>query len=420
MSILHTDILRAYSSVVFFYNIYILFLILFIIFAIIILTNFNIKEATVMKRTVRNCLITCAVILLILLVLTVLEIRCFACLPHVSREGAAHWQGGKLHVCVNNFPDKAFRLFLRNNYCTNGRNALSRDQIDAITEMDCSGIGAKSLKGIEHFTSLEKLNCADNELEALSVKKLSKLSALNCSNNQLTDLSLYHNSCMKILNCSNNQLTGLGITNLKNLTSIDCSHNHLSHTFLFSDLGPSLNHLDCSYNSFDNIGLDRLGQLTDFNISPQNTTVSYREEYGYRPINAITKNRLVSAVTSDGTRLSVSADIQARYFLPKSYNDSVHLTINVKVGSRTVTMDVYEDMECSHQYPHRVFLPTYCIHCGDRIMIYGSWWVRLIRWVLPVSCVMALGAVIYLRRRKAKGKDWDVVMNVPDRETYVN
>lgn len=369
-----------------------------------------------MKRLAIKWLIAAAVILLVALGLSAFEIRCFGCVPQFNRDIVAHLHDNDLHICVNNFPDKNFRRFILDTYCTDGRNVLSRKQLASITEMNCSGIGANSLKGIEHFTALQKLDCSDNHLETLDPKYMSNLTELDCSNNRLKSLSLYYNRQMQVLNCEHNELTSLSITYLKYLTSVDCSHNYLSNVFLFSDLGDTLTSLDCSYNHFENLGLDRLEKLTDLSISPQNITMSYREDWGVKAVTAYshTKNRLLSAVTSDGTSLSC---YEEKYYLPKGIHDSVLWTVRVAVGSRTAEMQVYSVMKCAHQYDFRIFIPAKCEHCGETMRTSNSSWVRIFRWAFPLGCLLLLFVIFYLHRRKAKGKDWGEVTNIQIHDT---
>ena len=77
-------------------------------------------------------------------------------------------------------------------------------------EIDCGYKNLTSLKGVEQFTNLERLNCQDNELTNSLSAELSHNTALKelvChSNHNLTTLDLSANTALEtleVLNCSN-------------------------------------------------------------------------------------------------------------------------------------------------------------------------------------------------------------------------
>lgn len=86
---------------------------------------------------------------------------------------------GEIALSAENFPDDNFRDYLRETFDTDGDGIINTDVI----EIDCSGRGIQSLKGIELFTELEKLNCANNQLTELDTSKNTKLTELDCSGN---------------------------------------------------------------------------------------------------------------------------------------------------------------------------------------------------------------------------------------------
>ena len=83
-----------------------------------------------------------------------------------------------------NFPDEEFRRFLKECCDKNGDGKLDVD----IKNMTIpTSYGIKSLKGIEFFEDLEKLDCHDIGLTTLNVGKNFKLKELDCSQNQLIE-----------------------------------------------------------------------------------------------------------------------------------------------------------------------------------------------------------------------------------------
>ena len=95
---------------------------------------------------------------------------------HYNSSGPA----GEIALSAENFPDDNFRDYLRETFDTDGDGIINSADVTAI---DCSGRSIQSLKGIELFTKLEKLNCANNQLTELDTSKNTKLTEVDCSGN---------------------------------------------------------------------------------------------------------------------------------------------------------------------------------------------------------------------------------------------
>ena len=87
---------------------------------------------------------------------------------------------GEIALSAENFPDDNFRDYLRETFDIDGDGIINSADV---IEIDCSGRGIQSLKGIELFTELEKLNCANNQLTELDTTKNTKLTEVDCSGN---------------------------------------------------------------------------------------------------------------------------------------------------------------------------------------------------------------------------------------------
>ncbi|MEW4923671.1 T9SS type A sorting domain-containing protein [Algibacter sp. 2305UL17-15] len=126
-------------------------------------------------------------------------------------------------------PDVNFEQALINlGYDTNGLTGNIRlYDAEAVEVLDVESNSIQSLQGIEGFTNLTLLFCADNQLSALDVSNLTNLQALNCSNNQLTDLDLSQNSNLSALSFASNQLTNIDLSNNNNLSELYCANNQL-------------------------------------------------------------------------------------------------------------------------------------------------------------------------------------------------
>lgn len=173
-----------------------------------------------------------------------------------------------------------------------------------------------SLTGIEYFKELEKLDCTENELEALDVSKNTKLKELYCCFNQLTtldvsankeleildcgyiwclaDLNISDNPKLKELYCDYSALTSLKPLNCPELVSIICQENELEELDISNNLkleeltcwknnltsldvsnNKKLTYLDCSYNRMKSVndvkGLNEDGRVSfeTFEFNPQ-------------------------------------------------------------------------------------------------------------------------------------------------------
>ena len=91
-----------------------------------------------------------------------------------------------------NFPDAAFRT-VASGFDKDGDGTLSQEEIAEVTSIKASGKGISDLTGIEHFTALQALEVADNQLTSLNISALTKLEMLWADNNKLTTLDLSAN-----------------------------------------------------------------------------------------------------------------------------------------------------------------------------------------------------------------------------------
>lgn len=110
-------------------------------------------------------------------------------------------------------------------------------------------------------TALSSLWCYGNQLSSLDTSTLSKLSSLRCFNNQLTSLELSNNIDLTYLSCGLNQLTSLNLSNNFSLTLLSCPSNQLQSLDISST---SLTYLGCDINELDTLDV-RNGNNSSFN-----------------------------------------------------------------------------------------------------------------------------------------------------------
>lgn len=190
-------------------------------------------------------------------------------------EAAAGAQSASgVSISAENFPDEAFRNYVSANF-DDGDGILSDTEISAVTAINVNGKGIKSLKGIEYFTALTKLDCNNNFLTELDVTQNTALTELNCENNRLSAFDVSNNTGLKELNCHENQITSLDLSNCTRLAYLDCCQNKLTNLEIKQCTG--LTYLECEENditSLDLSGLSALAQLNCYNCLIESLDIS--------------------------------------------------------------------------------------------------------------------------------------------------
>ena len=119
------------------------------------------------------------------------------------------WAGDVL-INETNFPDANFRAWaLSQDFGADG--VLTDAEVLDVTSMNVFKKGISSLKGLEHFSFLEVLNCADNKLQELDVSKNYYLKELRCDSNELTALDVSKQLDLRRLSCFKNHFKGAGL-----------------------------------------------------------------------------------------------------------------------------------------------------------------------------------------------------------------
>ncbi|TFH22775.1 MAG: hypothetical protein E4H10_13170, partial [Bacteroidia bacterium] len=109
-----------------------------------------------------------------------------------------------------NIPDQCFiDALIRAGVDTNGDELISYEEAEAIEKLITYGGCITDMRGIEAFTNLKHLDCAENQIEELDLSSLPKLEFLNCTVNKLSSLDLTHNPLLDTLLCGINELSSL-------------------------------------------------------------------------------------------------------------------------------------------------------------------------------------------------------------------
>ena len=169
-------------------------------------------------------------------------------------------------VAINekNFPDPVFRKYVSDTFDTNGNGYLSKDEIAAVTKIEVYNKDIYDLTGVEYFTDIELLNCANDKVTKLDVSRNTKLKELALPNNQLTSLDISNNTELIKLNCYNNKLTALDLSNNTKLEELYCGSNRL--TELDVSKNTELTRLDCYTNKLTALDVSNNAKLKILNF----------------------------------------------------------------------------------------------------------------------------------------------------------
>ena len=118
--------------------------------------------------------------------------------------------------------------------------------INTLTTLDVSFLNILDLTGIEDFTSLQNLDCSNNQLTNLNVTQNAALVELWCGYNQLNNLNISQNDALEVLNCWNNQLTSINTNQNPNLAQFYCDFNQITALDVSQNL--ALINFTCSSN----------------------------------------------------------------------------------------------------------------------------------------------------------------------------
>ncbi len=153
------------------------------------------------------------------------------------------------------FPDEYFRNWILSQEYGKD-NVLTTREISNITFINISKLGIQNLQGIEYFTALQSLLCANNQLTSLEVSQNTALKELDCDYNHLTSINVSQNRYLTNLSCNGNQLTSIDVSHNTRLTDLSCAGNQL--TSLDFSQYMSLTRLYCHHNQIKGEGMDTL------------------------------------------------------------------------------------------------------------------------------------------------------------------
>ena len=261
-------------------------------------------------------------------------------------EAAAGAQSASgVSISAENFPDKAFRNYVSN--FDDGDGILSDTEISAVTAIKVNRKGIKSLKGIEYFTALTKLDCHENQITSLDLSSCTRLAYLDCCLNKLTNLEIKQCTGLTYLECDENDITSLDLSGLSALAQLNCCNCLIESLDISGCVG--LKDLNCGYNYIETLDLSDCTTLESIGCGDNELTdldvrgcARLKELYCYdNQLTALdlSNNFLLETLECNGNKL-ISLDVSSCQKLKEldCYNNSI---TSLDVSSNTKLAKLY-------------------------------------------------------------------------------
>ena len=133
------------------------------------------------------------------------------------------------YIAINeeNFPDKNFRDYVAEEWDKNHDNRFSPSEIANAKWITCDNKSIDSLKGIEFFTEIWRLDFYYNNVKTIDLSHNKKLSYINCHHNQLRELEVSGLPLLETLYCTSNNLQSIKVSENKQLKDFYCNENSI-------------------------------------------------------------------------------------------------------------------------------------------------------------------------------------------------
>ena len=244
----------------------------------------------------------------------------FTFLPFSAFAAGGTHAGSTIELSSSNFPDDAFREYLKK-FDVNHDRKLASAERNAVKEIDVRSKNISNLYGIQFFPNLKSLICSNNQLTSLDVHENTALEYLACTQNKLTSLDVSNNTALDELYCYRNQLTSLDVRQNTALKTLCCYQNQL--TSLNVSKNAELEVLWCYENpltSLDvrqNTQLKVLGcrenQLTSLDVS-QNTALEYLACRQNKLASLDVSQTAVTTLDASGNQIDINVEETPRTF----------------------------------------------------------------------------------------------------------
>lgn len=169
----------------------------------------------------------------------------------------------------NNFPDKIFREFIKKKADKDGDGILSKQEIEDCQMIMSSddgqqhgiliGKGVTSLKGIEFFTNLKRLDISEDNLTELDLSHNEELEYLQLYRTKLTSLDLSHNRKLQKLWLTYGEMTQIDLSTNTELKDLSISFVPINEIDLNNN--KKLQRLEISVTNLEKIDLSKAPEL---------------------------------------------------------------------------------------------------------------------------------------------------------------
>ncbi len=184
---------------------------------------------------------------------------------------------------------------------TNNDGEIQVSEAEAVEVFFPRGFGILSMEGIEAFTNLKQMNCAQNSLTTIDLSQ----------NVLLEDLAIYFNV-----------LVELDVSVLPNLKTLDCDFNDL--TSLDVSQNPNLERLDFPFNNITSIDISQNPALISFDADSNGLTFLDFSQNPNLEVLSIESNELSTIDFSANPLLRV-VDLHDNNFTELDLSDNTNL-----------------------------------------------------------------------------------------------
>lgn len=170
---------------------------------------------------------------------------------------------------TQDFIDEGFKAYVLETFCHN-REFIETSDVDHIVLLQLANHQYSSLKGIEHFASLEELDCSSNQLIELDISNNHQLRTLNCGFNRIRNLDVSQNTMIAKLDCYWNIISELHVDQNEHLQELNCSYNALFDLNL--ERNTRLTNLDCGSNHLISLNISGCHDLIEIRCNHNHLT----------------------------------------------------------------------------------------------------------------------------------------------------
>lgn len=305
--------------------------------------------------------------LAVCMMLSVLPVGAFAAEPGAEeQENGASAQAdaavpeGYIAINEKNFPDENFRDYVAREWDKNQDKYFSPSEIAAARWIACDNKEISSLKGIQFFTEIYKLECYYDNLTTIDLSNNKKLSYINCLGNKLEELEVSELPKLETFYCSFNRLKSIDVSKNEKLKDFDCQHNHLDT--LNVSQNKELERLSCGHNN-----------LTELDVS-ENKKLKTLGCYENKLRNLNLGNQTELEWLSCGTNPLSVLDVSANTKLKELYVSNTNLTeLNVSANTNLEKLDVSNTNLTSLDATNNTALVTFIgKDCSYNIAVEGD------------------------------------------------